>query len=361
LIAGIFWRSPDAAIAPRKPRAPGLRARAACAARAFYPGYGSRPYDSSVEPAQLPAELSMDPVTPTSTFVSAPDGLKLHVRSWGPRIASGMPVVCLPGLARSGADFEALAAALADDRGGQGSPRRVHALDLRGRGRSEYDSNPDNYSLAVELSDVLAVITALEIGEAVFVGTSRGGILSMLLATARPTAIAGCVLNDIGPVIEPAGLARIKSYVGKLPRPRTFQDGADILRGLFAAQFPRLSDKDWMGFARRTFKDADGEIVPDYDVRLNRVLAGVDPAQPLAALWKEFDALARTPVLVVRGANSDILSNATVAAMRARAATVEAIEVPDQGHAPLLAEADIIEQIAAFVAACESRRECAPA
>src|SRR5215471_5386643 len=175
----------------------------------------------------------------TSVFVTAQDGLKLHVRSHGSRISAALPVVCLPGLARSTADFEPLASVLASD---PKAPRRVIALDSRGRGRSEYDRNPENYSLPVELGDLIAVLTALGIARAVFVGTSRGGILTMLLAAARPTAIAGCVINDIGPVIEPKGLMRIKSYVGKLPQPASFHEAADILRRLFAGQFPKLSD-----------------------------------------------------------------------------------------------------------------------
>ena len=285
----------------------------------------------------------------TSSFVAAPDGLKLHVRSYGARTASALPVVCLPGLARAGTDFEALAGALAGD---PATPRRVIALDARGRGRSDYDRDPANYNLQVELGDVLAVLTALAIVRAVFVGTSRGGILTMLLAAARPTAIAGCVLNDIGPVIEAKGLMRIKSYVGKLPRPASFHEGADIMRRLFGNQFPKLSGDDWVAFARRTFKEAGGRIVPDYDVKLATTLKTVSPERPLPTLWKEFDALARVPVLVVRGGNSDILSAATVEAMRARRASLKTIEVPDEGHAPLLSGREIIDRIAAFVAAC---------
>ncbi|TMK19105.1 MAG: alpha/beta hydrolase, partial [Alphaproteobacteria bacterium] len=132
-----------------------------------------------------------------SLFVSAQDGLRLHVRAHGARTDRALPVVCLPGLARTTADFDTLAVALASDRE---RPRRVLALDYRGRGKSDYDRKPANYNLQVELADVLAVLTALGIGRAAFVGTSRGGILTMLLAVARPTAIAGCVLNDIGPV-----------------------------------------------------------------------------------------------------------------------------------------------------------------
>src|SRR5262252_9532344 len=152
-----------------------------------------------------------------SLFVSAQDGLRLHVRAHGARTSRALPVVCLPGLARTAADFDTLAVALASDR-----ERRVLALDYRGRGKSDYDRKPANYNLQVELADVLSVLTALGIGRAAFVGTSRGGILTMLLAVARPAGLAGCVLNYIGPVIDLEGLIRIKGYVGKLPQLPSF-------------------------------------------------------------------------------------------------------------------------------------------
>ena len=281
-----------------------------------------------------------------SAFLSAPDGLRLHVRCYGSRAAPGHPVVCLPGLARTSADFDVLARALADE---EDAPHRVFAIDYRGRGRSEYDRNPANYSLAVELADLLAVLTALDVGRAVFIGTSRGGILTMLLATVRPTSIAATILNDIGPVIEPQGLVRIKSYVGKLPQPTSFSDAATVLRRLFGAQFPALSDDDWLAFAHRTFTEGNRQLVPNYDPRLAETLRGIDPERPVPTLWEEFDALAMAPVMVIRGANSDILSPATVRAMRARQKGIKTIEVPDQGHAPLLAEAPQIERIARFI------------
>jgi pimeloyl-ACP methyl ester carboxylesterase len=286
-----------------------------------------------------------------SVFVSAQDGLRLHVRAHGARTNRALPVVCLPGLARTTADFDTLALALASDRE---RPRRVLALDYRGRGKSDYDRKPANYNLPAELADVLCVLTALGIGRAAFVGTSRGGILTMLLAVARPTAIAGCVLNDIGPVIDLEGLMRIKSYVGKLPQLSDFPAAADALRGRFANQFPKWSGDDWLTFARQTFKDAGGRLVPDYDPELATILEAIGPAQPLPTLWKEFDALGRVPVMVIRGVNSDILSQATVEAMGKRRRALEVVEVPDEGHAPRLAGSLTIGRIAAFIASCDA-------
>src|SRR5690349_3213660 len=287
----------------------------------------------------------------TSTFISAPDGLRLHARCYGRRSAAATPVVCLPGLARTAADFENLASALAND---DGHPRRVIAVDYRGRGLSAYDPDPANYTFQVELADVLAILTAVEALPAIFVGTSRGGILTMLMAGVRPTAIAGVVFNDIGPVIEPQGLMRIKSYVGKLPQPRSFEDGAEILRRLFSTQFPKLGPADWLASAHRAFKEEKGRLVPTYDVRLATTMEGFDLERPLPPLWAQFDALGAVRIMVVRGANSDVLSAATVEAMRARRGTLETLGVADQGHAPLLVERDVIAHIVDFARRCDS-------
>jgi pimeloyl-ACP methyl ester carboxylesterase len=284
---------------------------------------------------------------PRSTFISVQDGLRLHVREYGARTAAAVPVVCLPGLTRTTADFDALAPALACG----GPERRILAIDSRGRGRSEYDRNPQNYNLTVELADVVSVLTALEIGQAVFIGSSRGGLLSMLLAVAHPNALAGVILHDIGPVIEPKGLARIKSYVGKLPQPGSFTEGAEILRRLFDAQFPKLTPDQWLTAAHRTWRTENGKLRLTYDEHLAQTLAEFDIERPLPPMWNEFDALARVPILVIHGANSDILSSATVDAMKARHPDLEAIEVADQGHVPLL-EGELIGRIAAFVEKC---------
>lgn len=288
-----------------------------------------------------------------STFISATDGLRLHARCYGRGSLPGLPAICLPGLARTAADFEKLAIALS---GHADHPRRVIALDYRGRGQSDYDRNPANYAFHTELADMLAVATALDALPAVIIGTSRGGILAMLLAALRPTAIAGAVLNDIGPVIEPKGLMRIKGYVGKLPEPRSFDEGAEILKRLFNAQFPKLSNEDWMAASLRTFKEENGRLVPTYDVRLAKTLEGIDFERPLPPLWAAFDALAHVPLMVVRGAKSDLLSPETVEAMRARRSEMDTLEVPDQGHAPLLAEDDVVARITDFAVACDRRQ-----
>jgi pimeloyl-ACP methyl ester carboxylesterase len=287
-----------------------------------------------------------------SRFVTAPDGLKLHLRDYGPRLAPRLPVVCLPGLSRTADDFDPLASSLATD---AAAPRRVLALDYRGRGLSEHDRNSANYTVPVELADVIAVLTACAAAPAIIVGTSRGGLIAMALAAVEPSVIAGVVLNDIGPEIDAKGVMRIKSYVGKLPEPKTFEEGAEILRRIGGQQFPKLDTATWVVLAKRGWREEDGRLVPTYDPALAHSLAAVSPDQPMPTMWPQFEALAQMPLLVFRGANSDILSEATVAAMQARHPAMELFVVANQGHAPLLAEPDTIGRIASFAAACDAR------
>jgi pimeloyl-ACP methyl ester carboxylesterase len=282
-------------------------------------------------------------VSGESIFFTANDGLRLHARWYGARASTATPVVCLPGLTRTAADFEMLAERLSA--GG----RRVIALDYRGRGLSAYDPDPANYTVGIELGDVLTVLDALSVRSAIFIGTSRGGILTMVLATVRPHIIAAAILNDIGPVIELPGLLRIKSYVGKLPAPQDYADAAGILRGLFAAQFPSLSNEDWLAAARRTFEEDNGRLVPTYDVTIAETLKDIGPETIVSDLWPQFDALARVPVMVIRGALSDLLSAETVQAMKARHSGLRVAEVPDQGHAPLLQDEPTLAAIEQFV------------
>ncbi|MGQ0446432.1 MAG: alpha/beta fold hydrolase [Beijerinckiaceae bacterium] len=293
-----------------------------------------------------------------SRFYTAPDGLKLHVREYGSPLDPGVPVVCLAGLTRDSADFGRLASALAG--GLKGAKRRVLALDYRGRGLSSYDRNWKNYSLEIENADILAVLAAMEIEAAVFVGTSRGGLHTMLLSATRPAVIRRAVLNDIGPVLEPRGMARIRGYAGKLPEPRTVPDAVDLLKQLMSERFNGLSEADWEAYAKITFTDAVGRICQRYDRNLMRPLASLDLEQPLPALWPQFNGLRAVPLLILRGANSDLLSADTLKEMVARHPGAEVHIVEGQGHAPLLLDEETIARICVFVAAADSAavRDC---
>ena len=199
----------------------------------------------------------------------------------------------------------------------------------------------------------MQVLVVAGIDRAAFIGPSRGGLLTMALAAARPAVIKGVVLNDVGPVIDARGLLRIRGYVGKLPKPRSFSEGAEILKRLSDQQFPLLSDAEWELMARRSWTDRDGPLRPDYDTNLMKVLEELDLEAPLPVLWPYFDALQGVPMLAIRGANSDLLAEKTLEEMAARHPDCEIHVAPGQGHAPLLGSRDMIRRIGKLVAKAE--------
>lgn len=266
-------------------------------------------------------------------FVPASDGLRLYARDYGPKGGRALPVVCLPGLARNSQDFHALAMALSTD---AINPRRVLALDYRGRGRSDRDSDWRNYDIGVEVNDTLQVLATVDIDRAVFVGTSRGGLITMVLNATRPTLLAGAVLNDVGPVIEPKGLIRIRNYVGKLPMPATIEDGGRILKQLSDTQFPDYSQEQWEEMARGTWHEQDGHLVLSYDPGLMKPLEALDLDKPMPDLWPLFEGLKSLPVLVIRGERSDLLTTETLVLMQERHPRLQALTISGQGHAPAL-------------------------
>lgn len=281
-----------------------------------------------------------------SRHLYAADGLRLHFVEYGLRTAPGTPVVCLPGLARTADDFERVATCIAAD-----PRRRVIAIDYRGRGRSDWDPDWSHYNLQVEQQDILATLTAAEITNAVFIGTSRGGLHIMLLAATRPELLRAAVIIDIGPVIELAGLSRIKSYVGKLPPLKSWSEAIDFLRQSACKHFTDVSAEDWDAFARQTFAEENGRFCLRYDPALARTLDAVSPdAPPPEPLWPQFEALAGVPVLGIRGEHSDLLSAGTFAEMARRHPAFESLVVEGQGHPPLLLDAPTICAIARFVA-----------
>jgi len=283
------------------------------------------------------------------TYYSS-DGLALFARDYGDRLQPWLPVICLPGLTRNHRDFDDLAAFLS---GHRHRPRRVVCFDYRGRGRSAWDKNAENYNPLQEMHDIFDGMAALGISRAVAVGTSRGGIVAMLMGVARPATLAGIVLNDIGPKIEPLGLARLKTYVGRTPSPDDWDDAVRILKRLHGAQFTGLNDSQWMDFAHKTYREENGRPVSDYDPALGRAFDGVDFDEPVPTMWQEFRALRSTPILAVRGANSDILSTATLAAMAAEHPQFESIAVPGEGHPPLLCGTHLPQRISTFITSIE--------
>ena len=291
---------------------------------------------------------------PKDIYFTARDGLKLHAHHYqarGVARSHARPVLCLPGLTRNGRDFHSLALALSAD---ARNPRDVYTLDYRGRGLSAFDPDWRNYAVPIEMLDVLDFITVAGLESVAIVGTSRGGLISMLLAAARPAVMGALVLNDIGPVVERAGLARISAYVGRVPIPNSWSDAAKLVRDLNKRAFPKVTDQEWEEVARQWYNETKGRPAPGYDQKLSNALSVLDG--PMPALWPQFEALRRIPLLVLRGENSDILSAETVDEMRRRHGNFSALLVPRQGHAPLLKDASTIEAVRDFFDATDFGR-----
>jgi pimeloyl-ACP methyl ester carboxylesterase len=283
-------------------------------------------------------------MTYTERFITVPDGLRIFVRDYPAQgQAQGVPVVCLHGLTRNSADFDALAPAIAA-RG-----RRVLALDMRGRGRSDFDPDPTRYRPDVYVTDVLAVLDQTGVERAVFIGTSMGGLITMVLSAIAVQRIAGAILNDIGPVVDPAGLKRIAGYVGKTGPFNSWEDFIDAVRTTQSAAFPDADETLWRTFARRTGREtADGKVTFNYDPAIAQAF-NAPPPSPAPDLMPLFAALAGRPVLVLRGALSDILAPEGFEAMRAVKPDLQVAEIPRVGHAPTLDEPAARLAIQAFL------------
>jgi pimeloyl-ACP methyl ester carboxylesterase len=277
-------------------------------------------------------------------YFTSRDGLRLYARHYPSPSSSRRPAVCLAGLSRNSRDFHDLATALAtQDEAG----RDVFCLDYRGRGRSQYDPDWKNYSILVELNDALDFMTMRGLHNAAIVGTSRGGLITMLMAVLRPAAIGAVVLNDIGPVIEPEGLARIVAYVGRVPLPATWEEATALVTEMNRRQFPAVTAEQWAQVARQLFNDDNGLPAQAYDPSLSK---SISLTSEVPQLWPQFEALGHAPTLVVRGELSDILSAKTFAEMQVRHPRIDAITVKGQGHAPLLKDAPTIAAVAKFLA-----------
>ncbi|SEN23401.1 Pimeloyl-ACP methyl ester carboxylesterase [Sphingomonas gellani] len=275
------------------------------------------------------------------------DGLKLHFRDYaGP--AAGVPVLCLHGLTRNARDFHDLACRLA-------AGRRVLVPDFRGRGRSEHARDPLSYVPGCYLGDIRSLLAEQGIGRFGVIGTSMGGIVAMLLA-AGGAPIAAAVLNDIGPVIEPAGLARIRGYVGRASSFPTWMHAARAVQEANADIYPHWGLSDWLAMAKRSYRlTGAGRIVLDYDLKIAEPFRGQADAEA-PDMWAAFSALGDVPTLIVRGARSDILSRATAERMAASLPRADVLTVADVGHAPILSEPGVPEAIDRVLAMADGDR-----
>jgi pimeloyl-ACP methyl ester carboxylesterase len=274
-------------------------------------------------------------------FYPSGDGLTLYCRIWpGP---GGVSLLCLPGLTRNSRDFAALAGRLQ-------SRHEVLTADLRGRGLSDRDGDFSRYQLPTYVQDVWSLLDSRGLNRVVVIGTSLGGLIGMVLAAIRPDRIAGVVLNDIGPEIDPSGLRRIAGYAGKLPPVSSWGEAAAQTKSVYGIALPGLTDAEWLDYARCGYREnANGVPVPDMDPKISEPFKNSSGTP--ADMWPLYAQIKAVPMLVIRGARSEILSAATVARMVREKPDLMHVEVADRGHTPLLNEPQCVAAIDAFLAA----------
>jgi pimeloyl-ACP methyl ester carboxylesterase len=270
------------------------------------------------------------------------DGLRLYSRVYPGPTATAPVVLCLHGLMRTGRDFEDLAEHLA--------PRcRVIVPDVRGRGNSARDPNFNNYQIPVYLGDVLRLLNGLGVQKATIIGTSMGGLMAMVLGATQPQLLGGIVLNDIAPEVDNAGLERIRGYAGKAPPVRDWASAINVVRLVYGPALPGLSDARWEKLTRGCYRaDAQGVPQPDADPKIAEPLKDTSRAAP--DLWPLWGAIAKIPMLAIRGDNSDIVSPATLERMKREKPDLKTVIAKNRGHAPLLDEPECLAAIDEFLA-----------
>jgi pimeloyl-ACP methyl ester carboxylesterase len=283
--------------------------------------------------------------TENRDFVVVPDGLRLHYRDY-PGAAGKPPLLCLHGLTRNSRDFVDFAKRY--------SPEwRVIAPDFRGRGLSDYDPLPSRYTPVTYAADVLHLLNALGIDQAVFVGTSLGGLVTMAVAAIAPQRVAASILNDVGPELTAAGLERIRSYVGKDVRFASWDQAAEAIAAN-NRHLPRsYTHADWVQVARRVCREDKDKIVFDYDMAIAVPFEALGPV-PTIDMWPLFRALGRKPLLVVRGEHSDLLSADALEKMHEAVPDMKSVVVPGVAHAPMLDEPEAVAAIDAFLASLDA-------
>lgn len=276
------------------------------------------------------------------TYTSA-DGLALFAKSYGPPDAK-LNVLCMHGLTRNHKDFEPMIAKLP-------TAYRYIAVDVRGRGQSARDPNPENYTPAIYADDMQRLLDHLEIKKAALIGTSMGGLMSMVMAKNMPQRISGIILNDVGPELDQVGLDRIACYAGKVEPVKGWLAASETTRQSQQAVFPSYKSEDWLAFAKRTYRElGNGKVILDYDPAITRTVQDVKPGLKTRILmWRLFTKMKPMPLLIIRGETSDILSPKTAARMLKRHPNATLLTVKGVGHAPLLDEPEAITAISEFL------------
>lgn len=280
-------------------------------------------------------------------YYPSPDGLALHYRHYSRR-GPGLPLICLHGITRNARDFEELGERLAPS-------RDVLAVDFRGRGESAHDPDWRNYQPATYVDDVLQLLEQAGIPRAIFLGTSLGGLVSMLLAATAPARVAGVILNDIGPEIAPAGLERIREYIGRLPPVASWDEAIAQTREIYAPAWPDLPDDAWPGLARRHYRE-DENGVPHIDMDPAVGEAARKLGATLEDPWQLFAALRPIPTLLVHGALSDILDDNIVARMQDAKPDMRYLRIANRGHVPLLDEIECMAVMNQFLVAVDEKQ-----
>lgn len=278
-------------------------------------------------------------------YYDSDDGLRLFARDYGtpPETCLGT-LLCMHGLTRNSADFDSLAQYYK-------SQYRVISMDQRGRGRSAYDPDPDNYSPEVYCRDMFTLIGHLKLDDIIAVGTSMGGLMAMIMVGVKPEIFKGVILNDIGPIVDPRGIERIKSYVGGQGPFKSFKEAEIASKLLGEVFFPKRSNFGWAQFVSQTCELRRDRLVHfAYDKAISKDVQSDKPTAVPPDLWGLFAGFAPTPLLTIRGANSDILSRSTVEEMAARHTGMVSVEIPDVGHVPMLNEPEAITAISRFLA-----------
>jgi pimeloyl-ACP methyl ester carboxylesterase len=277
----------------------------------------------------------------THEYFTNSDGLKLHYRDYNTANDNAPVIMCMPGLTRTSKDFIHVAESLMDR-------CRVICLDKRGRGLSAWDSDPTRYHPGSYVTDALELITHLGLDSVHAIGTSMGGLMTILMQAAKPGVIKSAIINDIGPEVDPEGIKRIQNNIGTTPKLRTWEDAEKYVEKTARHIFPYFNADDWKWFTRITYTKENDQIKSNYDPAITQNFNDISAEQSMPDMWPVFEGLKTVPVLIIRGETSDLLMKSTLERMEKEYSLLSGVTVPKAGHAPMLHEKEAANAISQF-------------